>query len=412
MVGLGGSLAMNTFAEDLSTSSTAVRSSREAHYQRVAVLAREIARSFTARAELKEGLREIEALAWLHECPRDIFSDLAEANPVVRGLLRAQGNEPGALMSEIVTLANSLDEMIEWLPVEHQTVTQMLDELKEMNGLGLWRPEVEAALRRIVKANWETVLSAGARLPVASIGAVRNLGVTSEAEVSAELLYQTAGHDPVLTGDLLRVVNSWACPSLRRRISSLREAIFHLGTASARTVLLAAAARKVYASKSILGLWKHSVEVAAHAQRMGELADFDPEVAFLGGLVHDVGRLAIEMLDADTLALRSRLSEPGIPVVWVDLLTCRHDHAEIGGALLWRWNFPRMVVDAVTLHHSPERSASKLAAILYLAEVRSGGLEDEPSQVKFNSALKTAGLTREQFRTSQPKDLFSSILAA
>jgi putative nucleotidyltransferase with HDIG domain len=326
--------------------------------------------------------------------------------------MRVQGKEPGALMSEIVTLANSLDEMIDWLPVEHQTVTQMLEELKEMNGLGLWRPEVEEALRKIVRANWETVLTAGGRLPVASINAVRNLGVIPEDDVSAELLYQTAGHDPVLTGDILRVVNSWSCPSLRRRISSLREAIFHLGTASARTVMLAAAARKVYASKAVLGLWKHSVEVAAHAQSMGEAVGFDPEVAFMAGLVHDVWRLAIEMLDPETLAIRERLSEPGIPVVWVDLVTCRHDHAEIGGALLWRWNFPRTIVDAISLHHSPERSASKLAAILYLAEVRSGGLEDEPSQVKLNAALKTAGLSREQFRRSEPRELLASILAA
>ncbi len=240
------------------------------------------------------------------------------------------------------------------------------------------------------------VLTAGGRLPVASIGAVKNLGTIPEEEVSAELLYQTAGHDPVLTGDLLRVVNSWACPNLRRRISSLREAIFHLGTSSARTVLLAAATRKVYASKAILGLWKHSVEVAAYARRMGELAGCDPEAAFLSGLVHDVGRLAIEMLDADTLAIRSRLSEPGIPVVWVDLVTCRHDHAEIGGALLWRWNFPRSVVDAVALHHSPERSAltSKLAAILYLAEVRSGAFEDEPSRVKFEFGLEDSWIER------------------
>jgi putative nucleotidyltransferase with HDIG domain len=411
-MGLETVFAMNTFAEEMETSSTAVRSSRDAHYQRVAALAREIARSFIVRANVREELQDIEALAWLHECPRALFGDLAESSPVVRGLLCAEGKEPGALMSEIVTLANSLDEMIEWLPVEHQTVTQMLAELKEMNGLGLWRPEVEAALLRIVKANWETVLSAGGRLPVAAVGAVRNLGVIPEAQVSSELLYQTAGHDPVLTGDLLRVVNSWSCPSLRKRVSSLREAIFHLGTTSARTVLLAAGTRKVYASKSILGLWKHSVEVAAHAQRMGELAGCDPEAAFLAGLLHDVGRLAIEMLDAETLATRSRLGEPGIPVVWVDLVTCRHDHAEIGGALLWRWNFPRPIVDAVTLHHSPERTASKLAAILYLAEVRSGEFEDEPSQAKLTAALRTAGLSREQFRTSEPNDLFTSILAA
>jgi putative nucleotidyltransferase with HDIG domain len=399
---------MNTLAEDALPSSIRPQSSRDAHYQRVAVLAREIARYF----HLHNEARELEAVAWLHECPRDIFGDLAKSSPVVRGLLQAEGKDPGALIGEIVTIANSLDEMVDWLPVEHQTVTQMLEELKVMNDLKLWRPEVEAALGKVVKGQWEACLAAGNRLPVSALGSLRSLAMVPEEEVSVDLLYRTAGHDPVLTGDLLRVVNSWVCPSLRKRVSSLREAICHLGTETARTVLLASGARKIYSSKATLGLWKHSIEVAAHAQQLGSLAGCDPEAMFLSGLVHDVGRLAIEMLDAETLAKRERMSERGVPVVWVDLMTCRHDHAEIGGALLWRWNFPRSIVDAVALHHAPERSASKLASVLYLAEMRSGEFEDEPSRIKMESALRTAGVTREQLYSSEPKELFSSILAA
>jgi putative nucleotidyltransferase with HDIG domain len=404
---------MNTLAEEPLTSSTLSRSSREAHYQRVAVLAREIARFFpTNMFPSAKEIKELEAVAWLHECPRDLFADLAEANPVVRGLLREQGKDPEALMGEIVSIANSLDEMIEWLPVDQQTVTQMLDELKTINQLGLWRPEVEKALGKVVKAHWESVLSKGGQLPVTAVNSVRNLATIPPQEVSAEVLYQTAGHDPVLTGDLLRVVNSWACPNLRKRVSSIRDAICHLGTETSRTVLIASAARKVYASKTIVGIWKHSIEVAAHAHNLGKLAGCDPEAAFLAGLVHDVGRLAIEMLDEETIGIRKRLSEPGVPAVWVDLVTCRHDHAEIGGALLWRWNFPRAVVDAVTLHHAPERTPSALASILYLAEVRSGSVEDDPSPIKMQAALKTSGLTREQVRESEPSAILASIMAA
>jgi putative nucleotidyltransferase with HDIG domain len=400
---------MNTFVEDVSTSSgIAARSSRDAHYQRVAALAREVARSFS----LGQEAREMEAVAWLHECPRDIFSDLAGSNPVVRGLLHAQGKDPGALIGEIVTVANSLDEMIEWLPVEHQTVSQMLDELGVMNDLGLWRPEVGVALAKVVQGRWEAALDAGNRLPVTAISSVRNLAAIPAEEVSIDLLYRTAGRDPVLTGDLLRVVNSWAYPGLRKRVSSLREAICHLGTKTARSVLLASAARKIFSSKAILGLWKHSIEVAAHAQHLGSLAGCDPEEAFLAGLIHDVGRLAIETLDAETLASRARLSESGVPVVWLDLVTCRHDHAEIGGALLWKWNFPPTVVDAVSMHHSPERSASKLASVLYLAELRSDEFEDEPSQIKLNYALRTSGLNREQIRESKTEEVYARILAA
>ena len=128
----------------------------------------------------------------LHECPRDIFSNLAESNPVVRGLLGAQGKDPGALMAEIVTLANAFDEMIEWLPVEHQSVTQMLEELQQMNGLGLWRPAVGAALSQVTKRHWETVLDAGSRLPVTALNAVKNLGVVPIDDLTPEMLYETA----------------------------------------------------------------------------------------------------------------------------------------------------------------------------------------------------------------------------
>lgn len=168
---------MNTFAGDLALSN-ATRSTRDAHYQRVAALAREIARTFPLQ------IREIEAVAWLHECPRDIFNDLAESNPVVRGLLHAHGKDPGALMGEIVTAANAIDEMIEWLPVEYQSVTGMLEELNSMNELGLWRNQVGLALGKIVKDRWEAVLAAGDRLPVAAISSVRNLATIPVEEVS------------------------------------------------------------------------------------------------------------------------------------------------------------------------------------------------------------------------------------
>ncbi len=405
---------MNTFSGNVLAFPRPNRSTRDAHNQRVAALAQEIARHFP----LHSAASEVEAVAWLHDCPRGIFSDLAKfdelakATPVVRGLLQAGGKDPGALIGEIVTVANSFDEMIEWLPVEHQTVAQMLEELDLMNDLGLWRPAVAAALRKVVKPQWDALIRAGSRLPVSAIGAVRNLAAISEDDISEDLICRTAGNDPVLTGDLLRVVNSWACPWLLKRVSSVREAICQLGTRTARTVLLTSAARKIYSSKAMVGLWQHSIEVAAHAQHLGTLAGCDPEVTFLGGLMHDVGRLAIEMLDEETLAKRRRLGESGVPVLWLDLVTCGYDHAELGGELLQRWNFPSSVSESVALHHSPERTASKLASLLYLAETRSSESEDQPSAIKLNYALQTTGLTREQLRESAPKDLFTSIIAA
>ena len=46
------------------------------------------------------------------------------------------------------------------------------------------------------------------------------------------------------------------------------------------------------------------------------------------------------------------------------------DHAELGGELLLRWNFPAAVVAAVRFHHSPETAGdySGLAGLITIAD--------------------------------------------
>jgi putative nucleotidyltransferase with HDIG domain len=402
-----------TNANDPSALSTLLRSSRDSHNCRVAALAREIARCLPNQKKLPE----IESVAWLHDCPREIFSDCLVTNKVVQGIQQAQGEKTGpggsgSIIGEIVTLANAFDEMIEWLPVEQTTVTRMVAELAQMNEFGLWRPEVDAAFRKICKPQWDTALAAAERLPVNALSEVLKLALVPADDLSVETLSQTALKDPVLSADLLRVINSWAFPNLRKRVGSVREAICYLGCEATRTIMVGSASRKVFASKTLQGLWKHSMSVAAHAQNIGAKAGCDPELSFLCGLFHDIGRLAIEQLDADTVEIRSRLSEPGIPVIWVDLVTCRHDHAEIGGTLLWRWNFPREMVEAVTHHHAPEKSASVMASVLYLAELRSDEIEDDPSPIKLSYALRNSNLTVRQVKDSEPSPVHASLMAA
>jgi putative nucleotidyltransferase with HDIG domain len=159
-------------------------------------------------------------------------------------------------------------------------------------------------------------------------------------------------------------------------------------------------------------LWKHSVEVAAYAAELAILCGCDREEAFTAGLLHDIGRLAMAKLDGNTLDRRARLAELKLPTAWIDLVTCRHDHAEIGGSLLQSWSFPQSTVEAVQHHHSPERSESKLAAVVYLAEVRTGSAEDMPSLVRNGSALARTGLSLAEVHGVRPRDQFAAILAS
>jgi putative nucleotidyltransferase with HDIG domain len=291
-------------------------------------------------------------------------------------------------------------------------MNEILGELSEMNELGLWRPEVEAAVQLLCQDRMEAALHAGNSLPVSAFASIRALASIPIDEITIETLYSTASADPVLAADLLRVVNSWENPMLRGQVSSVREAIIHLGTEQSRTVLLSSSSRALFASNSVRTLWKHSIEVASIAADFGLICGCDVEEAFLAGLLHDVGRLAIEKLDCEILTIRTRLSDLQVPTVWVDLVTCQHDHGEIGGALMEKWNLPDSLVEAITFHHSPERSKSKLASVLYLSELRAGGNEGCLSIVQLERALQLTGLSFAELNQSGRYERFAAAIAA
>ena len=398
---------MNSPSETPWLSSYSLPFSRDAHCGRLSAWAKELGRFF----DIPGGAALLESLAWLHDCPAELLDSVPEdlsqrtqpyslAERIVDGVRALHGSETKedctALVVEIIRLANSLDEMLEWRHFSHQTAEQLFEELTELNQLCIWRGEVDAAMGLMSIDLLQKAVAQGDCLPVSALTVLRYLSAVPTELLTLETLCQVASADPVLAGDLLRVVNSWSHPMLRGRVSSVRSAVLHLGTEQARSVLMAAATRTLFASNAIRGIWMHSVRVAEIAASLSSLCDCDPEEAFLAGLLHDVGRLTIEKLSPSVLEIRARLMEQRVPLVWADLVTCRHDHGEIGGALLEKWNLPLGLADAVKFHHRPQVSDAVLTSVVYLAELRSGENEDFQSERDLAYALNLTGLSLQQ----------------
>jgi len=112
-------------------------------------------------------------------------------------------------------------------------------------------------------------------------------------------------------------------------------------------------------------------------------------------LVHDIGAVAIQFLPRETLATCRNLVEGGCPPAYAERLLLGRDHGEIGAGLIEAWQFPDEFIESVRFHHQPERSASKLASLAYLAEFWSGLDEDLPSFGRVEACLARVGLTLE-----------------
>lgn len=104
--------------------------------------------------------------------------------------------------------------------------------------------------------------------------------------------------EPALTASLLRTANSALFGGLRP-ITDLNQAIARLGLrrvgALVTTMLLRGQfkATSDFSEAMLKVLWDHAVTSAAASRQLAEREGLDPEEAFLGGLLHGIGRLMV-----------------------------------------------------------------------------------------------------------------------
>jgi len=94
------------------------------------------------------------------------------------------------------------------------------------------------------------------------------------------------------------------------------------------------------------------------SERCATMLDTGIEEAFVCGLLHDIGKVTLDMLYPEEFrAAADRAHSEGKFIRETERETFGMDHAEVGGLLGEHWNLPASVVDAIQYHHAPEESA-------------------------------------------------------
>src|SRR5262249_15902488 len=139
--------------------------------------------------------------------------------------------------------------------------------------------------------------------------------------------------------------------------------------------------------------WLHSLGTANAAaivmRRMPELCDdLEPEGAFLLGLFHDVGLLALAgHYEPEYRAIRRTAAQSGRPYWAVEpewggeRVGLGTDHGVLGGLIAHSWGLPPLAVEAIRAHHGSSDVAPEIArraGVVQLAEAVSlqAGLGD------------------------------------
>jgi len=298
-------------------------------------------------------------------------------------------------------------------PYEGVDFQRLIAEMKQLAGDGAFEPVYVELISRLPSVNKAQITAVCGNLLVMRPTAVNFLRLMATPDPSLDRLAELICQDQELRRDLLRIGNPSGL-DYRIPVRMVLHALSAVGVEQACRLLLSNLLRPYFQFAEDRVLWKHSLQVANLASRMVEqIAEngerltppITPLMAYLGGLIHDIGRLALHHLPPEGARRYARLVSGGAERQFAEVLLCGFDHCVAGVEALRRWDPPELLVDAVAHHHDPENSPNPLPSVLYLAEHASASEEDIPSAARLHLAEERIKLPKARLEESWDRHL-------
>jgi putative nucleotidyltransferase with HDIG domain len=220
----------------------------------------------------------------------------------------------------------------------------------------------------------ETVVAKVRQIPSLSIVVAELLASFDSEDVDIGYLVGKISQDQGLAARVLRVANS-AFYGLSSRVGSVGEAVTVLGFHAVRSLALAAGITKVLPHKEggrfdALAFWQHAVGCGVAARILALRAGKNPETAFTAGLLHDIGKLALDTYFREAFdAVLAYRAEHGCLMTEAEHALLGFDHAAVGFEMARQWHFPPAIQQAIRDHHEPDAAAAFLTDAVHAAEV-------------------------------------------
>lgn len=215
--------------------------------------------------------------------------------------------------------------------------------------------------------------------PVLPATVMRLIQITNEQDCSVNDVVDIIHSDQSLSLTVLKIANS-ALFGRPKKIDSIKMAVVVLGFNEVRGIALAKALinsfnklhkqHKPFADK----FWEHSFVCGMAARIIAQDLHTPPDIAFMGGLIHDIGKLIMLQTfveDYDLEHWMTGVSTTEMLHEELEMFSFTHDM--LGGQLLKKWTFPENLITAVAYHHRPEKAGQEqeLAHIIQLADLLS-----------------------------------------
>lgn len=186
--------------------------------------------------------------------------------------------------------------------------------------------------------------------------------------------------DQVLTGKVLRLVNS-AYYGFPKQIKSIQHAVVILGFNKIKTIIITASVFNAFRNRpqgslDIQRFWQHSLATAINAKVAAEVIGLAhvSEDAFMGGLLHDIGKIVLDQYQPNIYApIVKYANEKGILLHDAELEVMGLTHAHVGEWMMEKWRLPSIIVHMVANHHHPNSTGERreLITAIHLGDILS-----------------------------------------
>lgn len=185
--------------------------------------------------------------------------------------------------------------------------------------------------------------------------------------------------DQISVFKILKVANS-PFFGFRGRIDTISQAIMYLGFSEIKNIVFSLSVIKTFTNSAVLSVfrpidfWAHSIAVGISTRKIGiAIGERNLENYFLGGILHDIGKLIlIEVLKDKYLEVINYSKEKSCTINDAENKVLGMNHAQVGHMVAKKWELPSSIRNTIYRHHTlveVSEENQKLAASVHLADI-------------------------------------------
>lgn len=212
-------------------------------------------------------------------------------------------------------------------------------------------------------------------LPTLPAVVYKTIQVVDDPNSSIRQIADVLSQDQSLSTRVLRMANSsyYAIPG---GVKTIDRAVTSMGLDAVSQLVFTTAVFSQFdlissSPFNVREYWKHSLGVAVAAETIAkEIGSKDRSMIFLGGLVHDIGKLAYFQLARDRWTeLCEKAKRENMTSLEVERVTGDVPHDDLGYELVKHWRLPAMIQEIVRSHHDATLLSSQAQVGLYSRNV-------------------------------------------